>query len=81
MKTAMLKTAFASGVALLAIILLVPAYIILEAFFPSGRGGDRLLPGLITVFACMYVADRTVSWIFRRTHLSDESWTVLGRAR
>jgi hypothetical protein len=79
MKQILLKTAFVITVTFLTLVLLVPAYLLLEAILPTGRGGDRLLPGILTIFACLYTADRIASFLFGRTGLSDRRWSVLAR--
>jgi hypothetical protein len=78
MTRALLKTAFALIVILLTIIFLIPAQLILEFFLPTGRG-DRLLPGIIVIFSCVWAANRVTSLAFWHTHLSDERWSVLDR--
>jgi hypothetical protein len=86
MKRIALKTAFVVSVLFLTFVFLVPAQLLLEILLPSsfwqgGRrhGGDRLLPGLLVIFACLYTANRSVSFLFRRTGLSDERWSLLSR--
>ena len=76
MKRLLLRTAFVVAVLVLTFVFLVPAQLLLEATYP---GGDRLLAGLLVAFACLYAANRCVSFVFRRTRLSDGRWSVLSR--
>jgi hypothetical protein len=80
MTKALLKSAFVMIVIVLTIIFLIPAQVVLEFFWPTERG-DRLLPGLIVVFACAWAANRLTSFLFWNTHLSDERWSLLGDRR
>jgi hypothetical protein len=73
---ALLKTAFVLIVLLLMIVILVPAQLALELILPFERGGDRLLPGIIVLASCMWVANRITSFLFWKTHLSDERWSI-----
>jgi hypothetical protein len=77
MKKLLLKTDFVIAVAFLTVLLLVPAYLLLEALLPSDRAGDRLLAGTVVFVACLFVADRIASFLFGRTKLSDKRWSVL----
>jgi hypothetical protein len=84
MKTALLKTAFVIVVLLLTIVFLVPTKLLVDAMIPTGRNGvgphrnvDMLLPGVIEIFFCMYVANRITSYLFLRARLSDERWSFL----
>jgi hypothetical protein len=79
MKQILLKTTFVIVVTFLALVLSFPAYLLLEAVWPSERGGDRLLLGTVVLFACVYTADRIASVFFGRTGLSDTRWSVLSR--
>jgi len=79
MKKLLLKTAFVVAVILLTLVLLLPAYLLLEALWPSERGGDRLLVGTVVAFACVFTADRIASFLFGRTGLSDKRWSLLSR--
>jgi presenilin-like A22 family membrane protease len=86
MKRFLLKTAFVVAVLFLTLVFVVPAQLLLELILPSVEwreghyhGGDRLLPGLLVVFACLYSANRIVSFLFRRTGLSDKRWSLLAR--
>jgi hypothetical protein len=79
MKRLLLKTAFVFAIFLLTLVFLIPAQLLLETILPSGHGGDRLLPGLLVIFACLYAANRSVSFLFRRTGLSDKRWSLLAR--
>ena len=72
----LLKTAFVFVVILLTFVFLVPAQFVLEIFLPTGRG-DRLLPGIIVIFFCLWAANRVGSYFFWATRLSDERWSVL----
>jgi hypothetical protein len=74
---ALLKTAFVLIVMLLTIALIVPPMLALEILLPTERGGDRLLPGVIVAFACLWAADRITSLLFWKTHVSDERWSIL----
>jgi hypothetical protein len=86
MKKFLLKASFIVGVLFLWLAFLIPAQLLLETFLPiewmsDGRrhGGDRLLPGLLVAFGCLYAANRIVSFLFARTGLSDKRWSVLAR--
>jgi hypothetical protein len=86
MKKLLLKTSFHLAVGFLTLVFLVPAYVLLETVLPSGPepgrphgSGDRLLPGLLLIFACLYAADRIVSRLFRLAGLADRRWSVLAR--
>jgi hypothetical protein len=79
MRRLLLKTAFVVAVLLLWLVFLVPAIMVLETLLPSDRGGDRLLPGGLLVFACIYAANRIVSFLFRSMRLSDERWSLFAR--
>jgi hypothetical protein len=88
MKNSLLKTAFAFIVILLMIVLLIPASFVRESIFPSGRGpdglyrgGDGLLPGIVIVFCCLWVANRITGTLFWKAHLSDERWSLLTSRR
>ena len=72
-----LKAAFILAVILLTFVLLVPGYMLLEFFLPTGRGGDRLLPGVVVIYFCLWSANRITSMLFWRMHLSDEPWSLL----
>ena len=72
-----LKTAFYLAVILLSFVFLLPGYMLLEFFLPTGRGGDRLLPGVVVIYFCIWTANRITSLLFWRMHLSDERWSVL----
>jgi hypothetical protein len=76
MTKALLKAAFVMIVIVLTLIFLIPAQFVLELVWPTGRG-DRLLPGLIVIFACVWTANRLTSTLFWNTHLSDERWSLL----
>jgi hypothetical protein len=84
MKTALLKTAFVVVVVILTIVFLIPVSILRDAMLPLGRGPDglqrnvdTLLPGVLAVFFCVYLANRIASFLFWRTHLSDERWSII----
>jgi hypothetical protein len=79
MKKLWLRTAFVIAVTFVTLVLLIPAYLLLDVLLPSDRGGDRLLPGIVVMFACLYAADRIASALFGRTGLSDKRWSVLSR--
>jgi hypothetical protein len=79
MKKLVLKTSFVIAVTFLALVLSFPAYLLLEAHWPSERGGDRLLPGTVVMVACLFVANRIASFLFELTGLSDKRWSVLSR--
>ena len=76
MKRILLKTAFVVAVLLLTLGFLVPSQLLLEALY---NGGDRLLPGLLVIVACLYAANRSVSLLFRWTGLSDRRWSIFPR--
>jgi hypothetical protein len=71
-----LKTAFYLAVILLTFVFLLPGYMLLEFFLPTGRG-DRLLPGVVVIYFSIWTANRITSLLFWRMHLSDERWSVL----
>ena len=81
MSRALLKTAFVMIVLVLMIIFLVPAQLALELILPHERGGDRMLPGILVLFACMWVANRITSLLFWKTQLSDERWSIFDDRR
>ena len=76
MKRLLLKTAFVVAVLFLTLAFLIPAQLLLETILPRG---DRLLAGILVVFACLYAANRGVSYLFRRTGLSNGRWSLLAR--
>ncbi len=80
MKKGLLKAAFVMVVIVLTIIFLIPAQFVLEFFWPTGRG-DRLLPGLIVVLACVWAANRLSSILFWNMQLSDERWSLVDDRR
>jgi hypothetical protein len=84
MKTLLLKTAFVIVVLLLTIVFLVPAALVRDAMLPLGRGPDglhrnvdMLLPGVLAIFFCLYLANRITSFLFWRARLSAERWSIL----
>jgi hypothetical protein len=78
MKNALLKTAFVFTVILLTIVFLMPAQSLLEYVLLDGRVNvDRLLPGIIVLFFCIWAADRITGLLFCKTHLMDQRWSVL----
>ena len=79
MKKLLLKTAFVIAVTFVTLVLLVPTYPLLEALDPSDKGGDRLLPGVVMIFGCLFAADRITSVLFGRSGLSDKRWSLLSR--
>jgi hypothetical protein len=76
-----LKAAFLVTVTVLAVVLLIPAYLFLEFVMPSGRGGDRLFLGVVVVFFVFWVADRVSSLAFWKARLSDERWSIFTNRR
>ncbi len=82
MKKALLKTAFVFTVILLTIVFLMPAQSLLEYVLLDGRVNvDRLLPGIIVLFFCIWAADRITGLLFCKTHLMDQRWSVLKSRR
>jgi hypothetical protein len=88
MRRSLLKAAFTVTVLFLMLILLIPATVALEALFPTVRGpsghyrsGDRLLPGIVALFACLWSADRMTSVLFKSARLSEERWSLLKSRR
>ena len=89
MKNALLKTAFAITVILLMLLVLIPAQAVLEFVLPADgrradgtyRAVDRLLPGIVVVFFCLWAADRITGLLFWKTHLCDERWSLLTSRR
>jgi type III secretory pathway component EscU len=77
MTRAFLKAAFIVAVILLTFVFLLPGYMLLEFFLLTGRGDDRLLPGVIVIYFCIWTANRITSLLFWRMHLSYERWSVL----
>ena len=75
-----LKAAFILAVISLMLVFLVPGYMLLEFFLPTGRGGDRLMPGVVVICFCLWSANRITSLLFWRMHLSDERWSLLSAA-
>jgi hypothetical protein len=76
MAKALLKTAFVLIVLLLMIVILVPAQLVLDLILPLERGGDRLLPGVTVLVSCMWVANRITSFLFWKTHVSNDRWSI-----
>ncbi len=81
MAKALLKTVFVLIVLVLMIVIVVPAQLALDLILPLERGGDRLLPGIIVLFSCMWVANRITSLLFWKTRLSDERWSIMNSRR
>jgi hypothetical protein len=82
MRRILLKTSYVAGVLLLLTVLLVPAQLLLEWALPDHRpGGDRLLPGILVIVACVAVADRTISFVFGRLGLAAYRVSVFGSAQ
>jgi len=75
-KRLLLKTAFVVAVLFLTFAFLIPAQLLLETIYP---GGDRLLAGTLVIFACLFAANRIVSFLFRWRRLSDQRWSLLSR--
>ena len=80
MRQSILKAVFALTVVVLTMVFIVPAYLALELLLPTGRG-DRLLPGVIVAYFCVWAANRFTSLFFWRMQLSDERWSVLSAPR
>jgi hypothetical protein len=80
MRRALRKTAFHLAVLLLTVAFLIPAMVVLDRVTPVDSG-DRLFPGLITIFLCVILADRLVSFLFRAGGLTEERWSVLDHGR
>jgi hypothetical protein len=83
MKKAFLKTAFVAIVLVLMIVLLIPASLLLDSVLSIGhdahgrlRSIDRLLPGILVIFACLMAANRIASFLFLSARLTDERWSI-----
>jgi hypothetical protein len=88
MKNALVKTAFVFSVILLTIVFLMPAqsvleYVLLDQRNADGtlRSVDRLLPGIIVLFFCIWAADRITGLLFSKTHLLDQRWSLMPSRR
>jgi hypothetical protein len=87
MKNALLKTAFAFAVILLMLVFLMPAQAVLESVLPADgvypdgthHRVDRLLPGTLVVFGCLWLANRITGILFLKCGLSAERWSLFAR--
>jgi hypothetical protein len=78
MKNALVKTAFIFTVIFLTAFFLLVAYAIGEFVFPEEhRHFDTLLPGIICLFFCIWIADQITALVFSKTHLTDGRWSLL----
>jgi hypothetical protein len=87
-KRALLKVIFVITVIFFMLIALIPATAALDLILPSVRGADglhhsadRLFPGGIVIFMCLWIADRFASRFFRAARLSDERWSIFKTRR
>jgi hypothetical protein len=81
MKKVLLKTAFIMSVIVLMIVLLTPAYLLLDVVLPTWHGSHGLFPGIVVVAACQMAANRVVSLLFLSTRLSDKRWSIFETRR
>lgn len=83
MRKAILKAAFVVAVFLLALVFMFPGHLLMGLIIrttldASGhqRGIDPLVPAMIALWFCFWVANGIVSRLFQVARLSDERWSV-----
>jgi hypothetical protein len=89
MKRALWKLVFHVTILFVFVVLLVPMNVALDFLFTTRapdihghyRSADRLFPGIIAIFICLWIADRIVSNAFRMAGISDERWSIFSSRR
>jgi tetratricopeptide (TPR) repeat protein len=88
MRKALLKAAFVTTVLCFAAILFCLSVVARDALFPMIPGPDGLyrngggggpFQGILITFACVCVADRCASLLFKLARASDDRWSLFRR--